>query len=145
MKSRHDSLSYRCFLGRFSAPFVGRQSEFRLRHEWELHELNLTIQLIHFVVFVDRWCEVECFQFGSTPRSKGSLETFFSCLPVVDYYMFNVCFRLTRHHADDTWKIEQRSRQFSQPCNNYYWDRRRLLLVILVGSEVQFFSVFDRS
>ena len=46
---------------------------------------------------------------------------------------------------DDTWKIEQRSRQFSQPCNNYYWDRRRLLLVILVGSEVQFFSVFDRS
>ena len=66
-------------------------------------------------------------------------------LAPIDYYMFNVCFRLTRHHADDTWKIEQRSRQFSQPCNNYYWDRRRLLLVILVGSEVQFFSVFDRS
>ena len=79
-----------------SAPFVCRQSELRPRHEWELHELNLTIQLIHFVVFVDRWCEVECFQFDSTPRSKGSLETLFSRLPTVDYYMFNVLRGLTR-------------------------------------------------
>ena len=125
---------------------VHRRLEFQIFIDYKL-----TTQLNHFCLTLDRWRIVECFQFDLSPRSHGSLGTFFLRLPTVDLYAFS---RLPVACSPSQFaesllpgmpcRRSNNVTSFSQPSHKLLLGQRRLLWVILVGSEVQFFSVFDR-